>query len=278
MSTVVDKVIGRRRPNAQDLLKRLGNIPPGRVVLDPPPGRATEADLIRMLDGEPKELCELVEDTLVRKDLDDDWAPKNSLADLLKRLGGIPPERVLLDPPPGMATEEDAIELMDGEPKQLCELVEGTLVEKPMGHNESRMSTDLLYHLKHYLRSHDIGYLTGESGSFRLKSTMRMPDVAFVSWRHFPNKKKDVAKYPVLPFPPDLAVEVLSKTNTKKEIEQKRLEYFEFGVKLVWVVDPKKQTIGVYRQDGTSTVLVAEDVLSGEDVLPGLEVPVSELF
>jgi Uma2 family endonuclease len=105
-----------------------------------------------------------------------------------------------------------------------------------------------------------------------------VPDLAFVSWRYFPNKKKDVAKYPVLPFPPDLAVEVLSKKNTKKEIEQKRVEYFEAGVKLMWVVDPKKQSVTVHRPDGNSAVFTVDDVLSGEDVLPGLEVPVSEVF
>jgi Uma2 family endonuclease len=205
-------------------------------------------------------------------------AHRRTLADLMDRLGHVPLERVLMDPAPGRATMQDAIRLMDGEPKRLCEWVAKTLVEKPMGSNESRMTADLIYHLKAYLRKHDLGFLTCESGGFQLRTTMRMPDVAFVSWRHFPNKKKDLAKYAVLPFPPELAVEVLSGTNTKKEIERKRVEYFEAGVKLVWVVDPKKQTLVVYRADGSSSLLRTDDVVTGEDVLPGLAIPVGEVF
>src|SRR3954468_23106247 len=121
-------------------------------------------------------------------------ATQPTLADLLHKLGDVPLERVLFDPLPGTATEEDQLRLMDGEPKRLCELVEKTLVEKAMGSNESRLATDLIFHLKSYLRKHDLGFLTGADGIFRMGKRNRVPDVAFVSWRYFPNKKKDVVK------------------------------------------------------------------------------------
>src|SRR5690348_3754973 len=114
---------------------------------------------------------------------------RNTLAELMKKLGDVPLERVLLDPPPGTATEEDQLRLMDGEPKRLCELVERTLVEKTMGSNESRMAIDLSFHLKSYLQKKDLGFITGADGIFRMGKRNRVPDLAFVSWRHFPNKK-----------------------------------------------------------------------------------------
>jgi Uma2 family endonuclease len=204
---------------------------------------------------------------------------QNNLKNLLKRLGNVPAERVLLDPLPGQATEADLIRLMDGDDKHLCELVDNTLVEKPMGHNESRMSTGLSYYFLKYLKAHDVGYMAGESGSFHtVGRNIRMPDLSFISWKHFPNKKKDLVKYPVLPFAPELVVEVLSKSNTKQEIAQKLKEYLTIGIKLVWIVDPKKESVTIHRLDGSSEILTAKDTLSGEDVLPGLEIPVSEAF
>jgi Uma2 family endonuclease len=200
----------------------------------------------------------------------------DTLAELVSKLGDVPLERIMLYPPPGYATEQDALELSEAADKRLCEVVENTLVEKAVGANESRLTVDLLVHLKMYLMKHDIGFLTGADGLFRMGKNSRMPDIAFVSWRHFPNKKDDLAKYPVLPFAPDLAVEYLSKSNTKGEINLKRMDYFEAGVKLMWVIDPKTATATVYRADGSTAVLKAHDTLDGEDVLPGLSIPLAE--
>jgi hypothetical protein len=68
------------------------------------------------------------------------------MAELLDQLGGIPPERVLVQPAPGHATEQDLLRLLDHEDR-LCELVDGVLVEKPMGQYESRMAVVLCYFL-----------------------------------------------------------------------------------------------------------------------------------
>ena len=61
----------------------------------------------------------------------------DTVADLLHRLGDIPPERILMRPPPGTATEKDVIESLEAPRKRICELVEGVLVEKPMGAGEA---------------------------------------------------------------------------------------------------------------------------------------------
>lgn len=202
--------------------------------------------------------------------------PRPNLAELVHRLGDIPIERIILDPPPGQATLDDALELSEAADKQLCELIDGTLVEKAMGFNESRLAAGLMFHLQLYLRKNNIGFVSGESGMFKMGKNGRMPDIAFISWRHFPNKQADLKKYPIMPFAPDLAVEVLSQSNTAKEIEQKQVDYFKAGVKLMWVIDPKEETATVHRVDGSSEVLTKTDALSGEEVLPGLSILVAE--
>lgn len=80
-----------------------------------------------------------------------------NLADLLHRLGDIPTRRVLIDPPPGTATERHAIALLEGNDKRLVELVDGVLVEKPMGWKESLLAALVVKHLWVYLDKHDLG-------------------------------------------------------------------------------------------------------------------------
>ena len=77
--------------------------------------------------------------------------PGDTVADLLKRLGNIPANRVRLVPTPGTATERDVLAVLDRE-KRPCELIEGTLVEKVMGYGEARVSGELLFQLLLYLR------------------------------------------------------------------------------------------------------------------------------
>ena len=77
---------------------------------------------------------------------------------------------------------------------------------------------------------------------------------------------------------PDLAVEVLSPSDTVEEIEAKVDEYLAAGTQLVWVVNPRRQTVSVYRKDGTTTILRREDALNGESVVPGFSLSLAELF
>ncbi len=205
--------------------------------------------------------------------------PSRTLADLIHELGNVPLNRILLHPAPGTATEADLIRLMDGEPKRLCELVNGTLVEKVMGLDESSMSMTLGAYLVMFVNEHNLGFVTGPDGAFRMKiKKVRMPDISFVSWRHYPEGRADAKKLAVGTVPPDLTVEILSKSNTKNEIDQKLREYLATGVKLIWIIDPRKRTVTVHRADGTSTVLDHKGKLSGEDVLPGFKLEISKFL
>src|SRR5438034_2089 len=94
--------------------------------------------------------------------------PVETLADLLDRLGGIAPSRVRFHPLPGMATEADVLKLLEAPRKRLCELVDGTLVEKAMGFRESGLAMRLGFFLQLFLQQYPLGILTAPDGPMRL--------------------------------------------------------------------------------------------------------------
>lgn len=199
-----------------------------------------------------------------------------TVAEVLEALGDVPPERIRVRPAPGTATERDLLEVLDREGR-ICELVEGTLVEKTMGHQESRLAAVLITLLNNFLWQHDLGTVAGADGTLKLTTgLLRVPDVSFVSWDRLPG-----GRYPDGPIPRlalDLAVEVISKGNTKAEMERKVREYFEAGTRVVWLVYPKTRTVRVYTGPGKPVVLKGGDRLEGGEVLPGFSVEVGELF
>jgi Uma2 family endonuclease len=105
---------------------------------------------------------------------------------------------------------------------------------------------------------------------------VRIPDLSFVRWEKLPNHA--IPREPIPDLAPDLAVEVLSKSNTSGEMKRKLREYFEAGVVLVWFVDPVKRTVEVFTAPKQSEVLTEADTLDGGDVLPGLALPVKRVF
>ena len=77
---------------------------------------------------------------------------------------------------------------------------------------------------------------------------------------------------------PDLAVEVISKTNSANAVARKIEEYFQAGVSLVWVIYPGTSKIYVYDSPTRVRILQLGDELDGEEVIPGFRVPLSTLF
>lgn len=200
-----------------------------------------------------------------------------SLADMLHRLGDVPLERVLAHPAPGTATPDDVLRLCDGEPKRLCELVDGVLVEKAMGNRESRLAFWLGIRLAEYVEKHNSGVLTGADGPYSLEDDqIRFPDVAFISWDNIPPDAD-----PNTPMPDwtiSLAVEAISPGNTRGEMKRKLKDYFAAGVKLVWYIYPIERVVRVYTSEEDYQTLADADELDGGDVLPGFRVSVRELF
>lgn len=199
-----------------------------------------------------------------------------TLEDLVEQLGDIPLGRIRANPPPGHATEADVIEARRRE-KRLYELVDGVLVEKAMGFRESLLAGVVIGFLRAFVVPRNLGVVPAPDGMIRLfPGLVRAPDVAFASWDRFPDRK--VPTEPIPTLVPDLVVEILSGSNTAKEMRRKRGEYFSQGVSLVWEVDPETRTVTVYTPDGTETVLTQTDRLDGGDVLPGFSLELSELF
>jgi Uma2 family endonuclease len=195
---------------------------------------------------------------------------REALAHVADRLGGIPVDRIVRWPPPGTATDEDLLR----EPR-LCELVDGVLVEKPMATFESLLAIILVRILGPYLDVHDLGIVVGEAGLQRLApGLVRAPDVSFISWDQFAGRKRP--REAIFSVFPDLAVEVLSPTNTEKEMARKRGEYFAAGTRLMWIMDPESVTVQVWTSPVDCSVRTVDDVLDGGDVLPGFRVSIRE--
>jgi hypothetical protein len=112
-----------------------------------------------------------------------------TIADLQTRLGGISLDRIWFRPAPGTAAEQDVIEAEVRE-NRLCELVDGTLVEKAAGFEESRLAGELMYLVKAYLRQNDLGRAVGEAGMMRIApGLVRIPDLSFINWDRLPGRE-----------------------------------------------------------------------------------------
>ncbi len=199
-----------------------------------------------------------------------------TVEDLVEQLGNIPLRRIRMTPTPGCATEVDLIEA-EQRYQGLFELVDGVLVEKAVGFRESILAGALSSILLGFVSPRNLGVISGPDGMVRLlPGLVRGPDVAFASWDRFPDRR--IPKEPIPTLAPNLVVEILSESNTLKEMERKRGEYFSQGVSVVWEIDPETRTATLYLPDGTETVLNERDRIDGGEVLPGFSLELSELF
>lgn len=202
-------------------------------------------------------------------------AVATNFSDMLNDLGGIPVERVCVDPTPGHATVEDLVRL--NAQGAMYELIDATLVEKAMGWRESLIAMVLGRFFSEIVAKHNLGLVSGPDGFMRiLRTQVRGPDVAFVSWERLPEGR--VPDAPVPEIVPDIAVEVLSEGNTYAEMSRKRREYFHAGVRQVWMVDLNERTVAVYTDIMKYEMFDENAQLSGGDILPGLVIPLSEVF
>ncbi|HEY7327123.1 MAG TPA: Uma2 family endonuclease [Gemmataceae bacterium] len=199
-----------------------------------------------------------------------------TLADLLNRLGGVPLDRIRFQPSIGRATVQDVIDIQRHEGK-LCELVDGVLLEKVMGFVQSALACFMIEALRAFVVPRNLGIVTGPDGTVELMAGLvRIPDVAYIHWDRLPGRR-----YPTAPVPqlaPNLAVEVLSQSNTPGEMDVKRQDYFTAGVQLVWEIDPSARTMAVYTSATNMSTLTAADTLDGGPVLSGFTLPLRNLF
>ncbi len=159
-----------------------------------------------------------------------------------------------------------------------CELVEGRIVEmSPTKPEHGRYEYLLARRIGDFVEERDLGQvMVGEVGIYtrRNPDTVRAADVLFISHERYARATKGS----FLDVAPELIVEVLSPNDRWSDVRAKLREYFAIGVNVVLVVETEAQIVAVYRSSTDLDELTSEDVLRIEDVLPGFEFPLQELF
>ena len=159
------------------------------------------------------------------------------------------------------------------------ELWEGVLTEvSPSSVKSGLIRIRISGAMSVYVETHDLGYVTDSETGFILTTnphTVVAPDVGFFRPDRYP---EDYPERGFFPMPPDLAVEVISPTDERADIEKGQVLYARAGVPLVWWVDPEQRTVTVHRLGQNPEVLDEVATLDGEDVLPGFFLPIQRIF
>ena len=197
-------------------------------------------------------------------------------ADLVLRFGAVPLSRIRHDPAPGTASEEDVVRIHDHEDR-LYELVDGVLMEKTVGTYEAYLAGVMVHVLWTFVKDCDLGIVLGADGMMRLApGLVRIPDASFISWQRLPDRK--IPRTAIADLAPDLAVEVISRSNTREEMDRKLADYFSSGARLVWYVYPSERQIKVYLAPSLSTTLGDQETLDGGEILPGFSLSLAQFF
>ncbi len=201
-----------------------------------------------------------------------------TVGDLLERLGGISAHRVCADPPPGTATVADYAR-RNGRTASgtLCELVDGTFVEKPMGSPESVIATEIIGRLWVYLAANPVGFMGGEGYFVRVgPQQVSVADGVVVLWKA--GEPRRVKRCIITDDVPALVFEIPKPSNTKAEITRKLAEFFAAGTLVAWVVDSRTGTAEIYTSATDKVAVPRDGVLTAEAVLPGFALPLATAF
>lgn len=159
-----------------------------------------------------------------------------------------------------------------------CELIEGRIVRyHPTGYAHGEYELNFATALREFAREHQLGrVMSGEVGIYvrRNPDSVRGADVIYISHERYAqlqsNSFMDVA--------PELIVEIMSPDDAWSMVIQKLREYFNIGVQLVWVADPKARIVHAHRSVTDVREFTVEDELPGDEILPGFAVSVADLF
>jgi Uma2 family endonuclease len=175
-------------------------------------------------------------------------------------------------------TASDLDRLPNGERTELIDGVPLPLVPPSLDHGDT--AGLFVQRLRNFRDDRDLGGMIGPEIAFGFgpgddPATVLLPDAAYVREEVLPPKGQRCS---MSLAPPDLAIEILSPTNSAIEIERKVAIYLDGGTRMVWVVNPFRRAVTVHLPDRTARTLVEGDVLDGGDVLPGFTLPVRDIF
>ena len=172
-------------------------------------------------------------------------------------------------------TADELLHMPDGE---RFELVDGELVEREMGSLAGWISNRLGAFLERYAERHG-GIAFGEGAWYRCydddPERVRKPDASYIHAGRLPG---DEIPGGYITIPPDVAVEVISPNDVYYDVEAKVEEYLDAGVPLVWLINPDNRSVRVFRAGKPVVQLRVHDELTGDDILPGFQCSVAELF
>lgn len=188
-----------------------------------------------------------------------------------------PAFKQVIGPPARLMTAEELFWMPDDQMRH--ELVQGVLTTMPpTGFEHGAVTVNVTLPVAKHVQENNLGVACGAETGFVITKepdTVRAPDLAFVSRERVEQIGKTKKFFPAAP---DLAVEVLSPYDTVYEVDEKVEEWLNAGVQLVWIINPKRRTVTVYRSLTDVLMLTEQDELDGEDVLPGFRLRVADIF
>jgi Uma2 family endonuclease len=178
------------------------------------------------------------------------------------------------------AIDSDSIDVLDLGPDGNYEVFYGRVEEKPaMGVYQTHIASSLFSPLDQFIRSKEIGRLEAEM-LFLLDSKEDVkfrPDLAFVSYDRWPRTRR-VPREESWTVVPDLAIEVISARNLATKLIVKLRDYFKYGVRCVWVIYPIEELVYIFDSPTIVRGLTPAGMLASQDILPGFQLPLSQLF
>lgn len=158
------------------------------------------------------------------------------------------------------------------------ELVKGKLRPmSPCGGPHGSATSRISFYVSGLVYGYNLGEtFAAETGFFVEQDldTVLAPDFAFVAHKRLPDPLPEGFVQAI----PDFAVETRSPNDTRREVAEKVDEWLTAGVRLVWVIEPKKRTITTHCLGRDARTFTAGETVDGEDVLPGLAVPLDHIF
>ena len=166
---------------------------------------------------------------------------------------------------------------MAEDPGHRYELVDGELVDMDGAPKHGIVTGELYLLFRVHIRASGLPLDVGVATGFQLAPfTLRFPDVHVTSWARMAAYDEAAGGFPA--FAPDVAIEVVSPSNTPAELARKTGEYFANGARAVWIVDPESRCVVIRRLGLPEQVLRGDDMLSGDPEIPGFACRVSAIF
>lgn len=142
------------------------------------------------------------------------------------------------------------------------------------GNNNSELNAEFVI----WNRQKKLGKIFDSSTCFKLpKGSNRSPDVAYIKQERW-DQLTDEEKKKFSPIAPDFVLELMSPSDSLKDIQEKMKEYIDNGVKLAWLINPEKKQVEIYRQAQEKEVLEHPKTISGEDILPDFVLDLSIIW